>query len=247
MYGKEKEFMISDNKDSIFKMTIPYSFTNGKHSYDEIVKVSGDGLEIELGECEVLTYKLVNRKYEVRLYGVDQKKLTETLSAEYDETGTLQNVWFDCRSGHTLMYINLEDTEKADRLIMKEAERVADDIIKKIIGLDITFSRLFIERFFDGDCYTYCANYATFEMLEKVREKYGSEDYTLDNPGNYNSDNQLYCEDSLLDIMFICSGSENACMYYRKTSEFMFEHIKANVIDKINKSDDFKFIDREFD
>ncbi|MBR6922952.1 MAG: hypothetical protein IKH50_00230, partial [Oscillospiraceae bacterium] len=62
--------MISDNKDSIFKMTIPYSFTNGKHSYDEIVKVSGDGLEIELGECEVLTYKLVNRKYEVRLYGV---------------------------------------------------------------------------------------------------------------------------------------------------------------------------------
>jgi hypothetical protein len=106
---------------------------------------------------------------------------------------------------------------------------------------------LFIERFFDGDCYTYCANYATPEMVEKVREKYGSKEYTLDNPGNYNPDNQLYCEDSLLDMMFICSGSENACMYYQKTSEFMFERIKANVIDKISKADDFKFIDREFD
>jgi len=225
------------------KMKVPYSFTPGKYSFNEISNAPGDSFNFILDRHNILSYQLSSRSYPYCFYRIELEFITETLSAEYDESGRLRDIWFDTENEHQLMYINFSDKDDEEKIIMEEAARTADEISEKLLKLDVVFSRIFIERFFDGDSHLFCANYATPEMVNEVIEQYGSEEHTINNSGNYDVNKQLHCDDCMLEVMFACASDD----YYDKTSSFMIERIKAKVVDKIRKSEDFQFVDSEFD
>ncbi len=118
-------------------------------------------------------------------------------------------------------------------------------ISKEIIGKKQTLSRLFIEYFYDGEAVDIAAETATAEETQAVIDYYKGDITAADNYGNFN--NRIPIDLEALGVMLMCTNGDFRSMLFYKAVETFEERLKNRVLDKIGKTEDFKFISEEYD
>ena len=232
---------------SIFK--IPLKFKAGEYKFGELPDDEpGECLELEYdNEYQLITYNAPLYESEVRVYSVPREHMPGGLSAVYDADGTLDKIEFADGERVRLFYIWYKSISKSERGVLKYVKEQAERIAKEIIAKKQTLSRLFIEKFYDGEAVDIAVKTATVEETRAVIEQYNGEIRTADNSGNYPVANRIELDRETLGVMLMCTPGIFRSMLFGKAAEAFEERLKKRVLDKIKKTEDFRFISEEYD
>ena len=226
---------------------IPLQFKAGAFKFDELDAVDGEALTLCYDEkYQLLTYDTPLEGSEVRVYTVPRELMPNGLTAVYDDTGTLDKVEFSDGERTRLFYIWFKNISKSERGVLKFVKEQADMIAKEIVGKKQILSRLFVEKFYDGEAVDIAVKTATAEEVQAVVDKYG-EPSSADNSGNYPVENRFEIDRETLGVMLMCTSGIFRSMLFGKAVEAFEERIKKRVLDKAKKTDDFRFICEEYD
>lgn len=227
---------------------VPLKFKAGAFKFNELDPSDGDTLTLCYDEkYQLLTYDAPLYGNEVRIYTVPREQMPNGLTAVYDDTGTLDKIEFAGGERTRLFYIWFKNISKSERGVLKLVKEEADKISKEIIGRKQTLARLFIEKFYDGEAVDIAVKTATAEEMQAVIDEYDGELRTADNSGNYPVENRIELDREALGVMLMCTLCHFQNMLFNKAAEAFEERIKKRVLDKIDKTDDFKFICDEYD
>lgn len=227
---------------------VPLKFKAGAFKFNELDPSDGDTLTLCYDEkYQLLTYDAPLYGNEVRIYTVPREQMPNGLTAVYDNTGTLDKIEFTGGERTRLFYIRFKNISKSERGVLKLVKEEADKISKEIIGRKQTLARLFIEKFYDGEAVDIAVKTATAEEMQAVIDEYDGELRTADNSGNYPVENRIELDREALGVMLMCTLCHFQNMLFNKAAEAFEERIKKRVLDKIDKTDDFKFICDEYD
>lgn len=227
---------------------VPLQFKAGEFKFNELNAADGDTLTLCYDEeYQLLTYDAPLYGNEVRIYTVPRELMPNGLTAVYDNNGTLDKVEFSEGERTRLFYIWFKNINKSERGVLKFVKEDADKISKEIIGRKQTLARLFIEKFYDGEAVDIAVKTATAEEMQAVINKYDGKLITADNSGNYPIANRIELDREALGVMLMCTLGHFRNMLFNKATEAFEERIKKRVLDKIDKTDDFKFICEEYD
>lgn len=227
---------------------VPLKFKAGAFKFNELDPSDGDTLTLCYDEkYQLLTYDAPLYGNEVRIYTVPREQMPNGLTAVYDNTGTLDKIEFAGGERTRLFYIRFKNISKSERGVLKLVKEEADKISKEIIGRKQTLARLFIEKFYDGEAVDIAVKTATAEEMQAVIDEYDGELRTADNSGNYPVENRIELDREALGVMLMCTLCHFQNMLFNKAAEAFEERIKKRVLDKIDKTDDFKFICDEYD
>lgn len=224
---------------------IPLKFSTGKYNLTELASTDRDFLEMNLDKYGILTYSVPKCGTEVRIYSVEPEVLKNTMKAQYDNSGNLEYVDFKRNNRRELIYIRF-DEESAKMTIYQFAMFQADMISEKIIHRREKMSRIFIEYFYDGSV-DFAVKPCSVEDFRQLADSCGNRIDILDNSGAYPHENRIECDRDTLSIMLLCTPESLSTELFYFAVYVMTEKIKANVLDKIEKTDDFKFISEEYD
>lgn len=166
----------------------------------------------------------------------------DTLRAFYDAQGQLQKITADIDHQEALLYIHFADAEHARQEIRDFAVRNADQIIEKIAGFEDVAARLFIEYCNDSEGMDFHALLATPAQKEAVEPVY---DDSADNPGNYPGD-FLYGDNDAFCVLINCAR-DGETDFFQYAVDIMVERIREQALDRLRKSEDFRFICSEYD
>ena len=83
--------------------------------------------------------------------------------------------------------------------------------------------------------------------MQAVIEYYNGDVTSADNSGNYHHDNRIEIGNETLGVMLTCTNGDFRSMLFNKAAETFEERLKSRVLDKIDKTGDFKFISEEYD
>ena len=226
---------------------IPLQFKVGTFKFDELDTVDGDTLTLCYDEkYQLLTYDTPLEGSEVRVYTVPREFMPNGLTAVYDDKGTLDKIEFSDGEHTRLFYIWFKNISKSERCVLKFVKEQADMIAKEIIGKKQTLARLFIEKFYDGEDVDIAVKTATAEDVQAVVDKYGTLS-SADNSGNYPVENRIELDREQLAVMLMCTSGIFRSMLFGKAVEAFEERINKRALDKVKKTDDFKFISEEYD
>ena len=232
-----------------FEVTIPLMYKSGRYNANDIPK-SGDMLLLSLDDRDILTYDMPKRGYEVRLYSVEEQQLGSCLYATYNAEGMLKYAEIIDGDEVRLIYIGYTDEADERAELLDFAEQSAEQLSEKVLSCKEKIARLFIEFYFDGDSYDYAVKVGTeadkqalLDRLSDKEMKEGLLEHIIDNSGDYPYDRRIPCDTDTASILLRCAESD----LFRFVTDKMTELIKARVIDKLNKTDDFKFIVSEYD
>ena len=230
---------------SVYK--IPLKFEAGEYKFYRLNDSDSECLKLNYDEkYELLTYEAPMFENEVRIYTVPQDKMPTQLTAVYDEYGTLERVTLPGAS-ERLLYIWLKDAAKSESVVLEYVRTQADEISEKIIERGQAISRLFFDRFYDGEAVDISVGTATAEEMQAVIDKYDGDTSTVDNSGNYPRENMIMIRFEPLAIMLMCTDGEYRSTIFEKAAAAFEERIKSRVLDKISKTEDFKIISEEYD
>lgn len=226
---------------------IPLRFTAGSFKFSELGRVENcEYLELDYDdEYQMITYNAPMYGSEVRIYTVPRKLMPNALSAVYGNDGILGKVEFSEGERKRLFYIRYKNIAASERGVLKFIKEQADMISKEIIGKKQTLSRLFIEYFYDGEAVDIAAETATAEETQAVIDYYKGDITAADNYGNFN--NRIPIDLEALGVMLMCTNGDFRSMLFYKAVETFEERLKNRVLDKIGKTEDFKFISEEYD
>lgn len=227
--------------------SIPLKYKEGTFRPEEIKDFSGESIDVEYIGCGEL-YRYIVPKYdrEVIIY----EKLGDNnpvVTATYDSNGVIKHIELQRNNRKELMYINFPDRETAKENIWQYSCYWGDRISEKILERKEKISRLFIEHFYDGQAVDFAAKIGTPKDMQDIFARYGDGSDTIDNSGDYPYENRIESDNDTLGIMLLCIDSKFAGELYGFAVYVMTERIKNSVLDKIDKTDDFKFIDAEYD
>lgn len=231
---------------SVYK--IPRKFKAGEFKFTELNGSDGERIELNYDETYgLLTYEAPIYENEVRVYSVPRELIPNALTVLYDKNGELDKVTLAEGERVRLIYIWFKNIEKSESGVLKFVREQADRIAQEIIKRKQTLSRLFVEKFYDGEAIDIAAKTATAEEMRAVIEEYDGDVTTADNSGNYPEENRLEVDSETLGVMLMCTNGEFRSMLFNKAAEAFEERLKSRVLDKIDKTEDFKFISEEYD
>lgn len=231
---------------SVYK--IPRKFKAGDFKFGDFKDLDGECLELNFDEeYELLTYNAPMYENEVRVYTVPRELMTNALTAVYDKDGALDKVTLAEGERTRLIYIWFKNINKSESSVLKFVKEQADRISEEVIGKKQTLARLFVEKFYDGEAVDIAAKTATAEEMKAVIDEYDGDVTTADNSGNYPSKKRLAVDAEPLGVMLMCTMGEFRSMLFYKAAETFEERLKSRVLDKIDKTEDFKFISEEYD
>ena len=228
---------------------IPLKFTAGEFKFGELPDYKpSECLELDYdNEYQLIDYSVPIYGTEARIYTVPRELMPNALTALYDKNGELDKVQFDDNGRTRLFYIRFKHIGKSESGVLKFVKERADKISKEIIGKKLTLARLFVEKFYDGEAVDIAAKTATAEEMQAVIEYYNGDVTSADNSGNYHHDNRIEIGNETLGVMLTCTTGDFRSMLFNKAAETFEERLKSRVLDKIDKTGDFKFISEEYD
>ncbi len=229
---------------------IPLNYKEGTYRPEEITDFSGEVINIEYVGCDVFRYILPESDEEVSIYQVPENPV---FTATYDSDGVIKHIELHRDDVTELVYINFKDNEHAKESIYQFSCFWGDRLSEKILEHKEKIARLFTVRFFDGQAVDFSVAIATPEEMQKVIEnykpsRYDPKDYRPEDNGcHYYFENMIQIDTHTFSIMLQCAYPFFNGNLYDFAIYTMTERIKNNVLDKIDKTDDFKFIEEEYD
>lgn len=222
---------------------IPLKYKEGTFRAEEIRYFRGESIYLQYPDCGIL-YRYIVPKYEreVLIYA-DSLNDNPFVTVTYDSNGIIKYMELYRNNSKELMYINFHDYEHAKETIYQYSCYWGDRISEKIIERKEKVSRLFIDYMYDYDLLDFSVNAYTPEDVQKVIEHCnytGAEDNTC----VYCHDNDITPDIKTLRIMLFCIDYKFCDELYEFAMSVMIQRIKKNT-DKIDKSEDFKFIAEE--
>ncbi len=223
---------------------VPLKHKEGTYKIEEIGNFSGEFIDIEYIGCDIFRYIVPKYDKEVRIYGV---KENHVFTATYDGDGIIKHIELKREKRTELVYINFKDNEHAKENIWQYSCFWGDRISEKILEYKGKVSRLFIEYFYDGDAVDFAAKIGTPKDVQNIFAQYGDGSDAIDNSGDYPFENRIEADNDTLRILLLCTDNDFDCELCGFSVYVMTERIKENVLDKLDKTDDFKFIAEEYD
>ncbi len=232
---------------SVYK--IPRKFKTGEFKFGELPDYKeGECLELDYDtEYQLLTYNAPMYENEVRVYTVPRALMPNALTAVYDENGALDKVTLAEGERVRLIYIWFKHIMKSEHGVLKFVKEQADKIAKEIIKRKQKLARLFVGKFYDGEAVEIAVKCATAEEMQAVIDEYDGDVTTADNSGNYSVEKMITIDCETLGVMLMCTMGEFRSMLFNKAAKTFEERLKSRVLDKIDKTEDFKFISEEYD
>ena len=236
------------------EIRITLHFREGMYSLNELPAESDDFLLLRLEPCEIVSYTVPKQNHVVRLYNIDKQDVQKYLTATYRETGELYCVELRRDEDVTLVYLHYRDENDARAEVLDFAEQSAAQIAEELLQCHDKVFRLFIELFYDGESFDYAAKIVTDADRQALLANPGERaakrmsnprfvQMLLNNSGNYPHEKRVPCDTHTIGIMLQCAP----CDLLNFVIQEMTERIKANVVPKLDKTDDFQFIMAEYD
>lgn len=232
---------------SIYK--IPLKFKAGEFKFGELnIENENKSLDLDYDtEYQMLTYNVPMYENEVRIYTVPRGLMPDGLIAVYNENGELDKIELAEAERMRLIYLRFNNIKASKRGVLKFVKEQADKMCAGIIGRKQKLARLFFGRFYDGEAVEIAVKTATEEEMKTVIDEYGGNLDTADNSGDYPVKNMISLDDEPLGVMLMCTNGDFRSMLFDMAAEAVEERIKSRVLNKIDKTDDFKFISEEWD
>lgn len=228
-------------------IVIPLNFKAGKFKYNEL---NGGDEELTLCYDEkwgLVTYDAPEYENEVRIYSVPKELMPNALTAVYSDSGELERVELTENDRTRLIYIRYADNELAKAGVLKFIEEQADKVAGEIIARGQKLARLFVGRFYDGEAVEISVKTATAEEVQAVIDEYDGDTEAADNSGDYPAENMIMPDCETLGVMLMCTDCDFQSELFDLAAAAFEERIKERVLDKISKTEDFKFISEEND
>ncbi len=228
-------------------IVIPLNFKAGKFKYNEL-NGGGEGLTLCYDEkWGLVTYDAPEYENEVRIYSVPKELMPNALTAVYSDSGELERVELTENDRTRLIYIRYADNELAKAGVLKFIEEQADNAAGEVIGRGQKLARLFVGRFYDGEAVEISVKTATAEEVQAVIDEYDGDTEAADNSGDYPAENMIMPDCETLGVMLMCTDCDFQSELFDLAAAAFEERIKERVLDKISKTEDFKFISEECD
>lgn len=228
---------------------IPLKFKAGEFKFNELnTDNTEDCLELDYdNEYQMIDYTVPMYGNEAHIYTVPRELMPNALTAFYDKNGELDKVEFSDNGRVRLFYIRFKHIGKSESGVLKFVKEQADKIAKEIIGRRQTVARLFVGWFYDGEAVEIAVRTATTEEMREVIEYYNGDVTAADNSGDYSVEKMMTVDYEPLCVMLMCTNGDFRSMLFNKAEEAFEERLKSRVLDKIDKTEDFKFISEEYD
>lgn len=227
---------------------IPLKYKAGEFKFNEVGGSDGDMLNLNYDtEWQLLTYNAPLYENEVRVYTVPRELMPDRLTAVYDKDGVLDKVELNDGERTRLMYIWFKNINRSKSVVLKYVKEQADKMSKEILGRKQKLARLFFGKFYDGEAVEIAVKTATAEEMQAVVDEYDGELKAADNSGNYPVEKMITLEYEPLAVMLMCTSTYFQSMLFGLAADAVEERIKKRVLDKIDKTEDFKFISEEYD
>lgn len=238
----------------ITEYKIPLQFKPGKFHLNELPANNKDVLLLSCGKYDILSYFVPKYRTEVRLYNITEQLIQNYLYATYNDNGQLKYVELIQDDDVRLLFISYIDDADARAEVLDYAEQSAYIISCELLKCKEKVSRLFIEYYRDCEAMDFAAKIGTVAekqvLIDSLGEKANRRDFVemvTNNSGNYPHEKRIECDRYTLEIMMLCANPDIQIELLDMAIDVMTNIIRDNVVDKLNKSDDFKFIAEEYD
>lgn len=228
---------------------IPLKFKAGGFRFSELNIVKEDeSLDLNYDtEYQMLTYIVPMYENKARIYTVPGELMPDGLTAVYGDSGELDKVELAGAERTRLIYIRFKDIKASERSVLKFVREQADQMAAGMIGRKQKLARLFFGTFYDGEAVEIAVRTATAEEMKAVVDKYGGKPDAADNSGNYPAGNLIMPDCELLGVMLMCTSCYFQCRLFELAAAAVEERIENRILNKIDKTGDFKFISEECD
>lgn len=232
---------------SIYK--IPLEFKTGEFQFSELnIGKGNQSLNFDYdNEYQMITYNVPMYGNETKIYTVPRVLMPNGLTAVYGDGGKLDRVVLAGEGRTRLIYLRFENTKASEKSVLKFVKEQADKMCAEIITKKQRLARLFFGKFYDGEAVEIAIDTATEEEMKAVIDEYGGRLDAADNSGNYPSQNTIMLDDEPLGVMLMCTDSNFQSTLFDLAAAAMEERIRNNILNNIDKTDDFKFISEEWD
>lgn len=227
---------------------IPLKFKSGSFKFSELNGEASEALKLCYDEeWQLLTYSVPIYENEARIYTVPRDLMPNALTAVYNKSGELDKIELAEAERTRLIYIRFKNINASKRVVLKYVKEQADIMSKEIIKHKQKLARLFFGKFYDGEAVEIAVKTATAEETQTVIDEYGGELRTADNSGNYPVEKMITLDYEPLAVMLMCTSCYFQSILFSLAADAVEERIKSRVLNKIDKTDDFKFISEEYD
>ena len=223
---------------------VPLKYKEGTYKIEEIADLSGEVIDIEYIGCDIFRYIVPKYDREVRIYGV---KENHVFAATYDSDSIIKHIELKREKRTELVYINFKDNEHTKENIWQYSCFWGDRISEKILERRQKIARIFIGYFYDGEAAGFYVNAYTPKDVQKVLDKYNNDNNSADKLENYSHTEEILPDNNTLRVMLLCTDENFAGDLYGFAVYVITNRIKENVLDKIDRTDDFKLILKEHD
>ena len=226
---------------------IPLHYESGKYCLKELLSTCKDILVLSLDESGVLTYLVPEYKTKVRLYGITEDMLNDSLFIMYNDKRQLEYIKLIKDNKEKLIYIHIIDIKTAYNKVLIFSELNAKVISESIMNCKEKIARLFIECFYDGEAVDLAAKIGTLDDMRNVSNNYGNDYDTINNSGNYPLEKRIECDNDTLGVILMCSPPASGSELFQLAVTTFSNCIKDRVLELIDKTENFKFIVEEYD
>lgn len=228
---------------------IPLKFKAGEFKFSELnIGKEEESLNLDYDtEYQMLTYNVPMYENGARIYTVPRGLMPNGLTAVYGDSGELDKVELADAERTRLIYLRFKNIKASEKGVLKFVKEQADKMSTEIIGRNQKFARLFFEKFYDGEAVEIAVKTATAEEMQAVIDEYDGKLDTADNGGNYPVENMIMLDYEPLSVMLMCTNGYFQSKLFGLAAAAVEERIKSRILNKIDKTDDFKFISEEYD
>lgn len=226
---------------------VPLRFSAGKFGFYELPQTE-EGIELCYDDdYDILSYDEPKYKSEVKLYSVPKELMPKAIAAYYNGSGALERIEIASADKIRLLYIRLVDTSSSEtcikEFIKKQSDKLSEEILKRR-----NIARLFVDYYYDGENADLAVETATAEEMKEVVEYYHGDLDAADNGGNYpGGDNRIKFDDEALGVILLCSEKNYRHKLFDSAVKLAENRILENISDRLDKTEDFKFISEEYD
>lgn len=233
---------------------IPLQFKSGKFHFSELPANDENVLLFSCEKFDILSYFVPKYGTEVKLYNITEQLLQDCLYATYNDNGQLKYVELIQGDDIRLLFINYIDDADEKAEVLDYAEQSAYIISNELVKCKEKVSRLFIEYYRGVEGFDFAAKIGTvadkqtvINSLGERAEQHDFVEMAVNNSGSYPHENRIECDRDTLSVMMLCANPDIQVELFDMAIDVMTNIIKNNVIDKLDKADDFKFIAEEYD
>lgn len=250
--GVQDMKIIEDKKDIVI-YHIPQNFECGSYSLSELKQTGEQYVDLTFQTYEDYTPGTGRLTYSgSRTFLLKRKDIDKNMKAVYSADGHIEKITIrnEDNNAEIPVYIFFSDTEAVKEAIKEPALKISESFSKQILSVEEPLSRVFLDYFYDGDCLEFYSIAITDEQRRAKEAEYPQYPDIADNSGDFyeyafeKMDDEC---DYISTILSCVDDDEEQSELFYFAAEFIENEIKENVLDKISKTDDFKFISGEYD